>query len=438
MPDKRPAFQLIGGPGPGMAPMSHPIPFTAVLLQEGVWTSDGRFIEVGATTFRQTPLTLMAMFVTADGHDGAEVAGRIDHIERVPQPDGTANIVGTGAFDGGSAYGLEAARKAAEQIVRGVSVDLAFQGVEFGESDKGLPTMRVTEGEILGATLCPMPAFEGCSLSLDDPDAVAEPTEAMVAAGMPELSTFQPEPAWSKAAEDCVPCLEARAITAASAIPTAPPAEWFADPQFTAPTPLTVTDDGRVFGHLAEWGICHTGFQDSCVLAPRTTTNYALFRTGAVQCADGTLVATGVITMGTGHAGLELDAAGAMAHYDNTGTAVADVSMGEDAYGPWMAGALRPGVTPEQIREFRASPPSGDWRRRGAALELIAVLAVNHPGFPVARVASGMPMALVASSHLLPDLPDDEERVLPLVLDELRSIRLDREIDRLATRIRRS
>lgn len=89
-----------------------------------------------------------------------------------------------------------------------------------------------------------------------------------------------------------------------------------------------------------------------------------------------------------------------MRHYDDTRSAVADVTAGEDAYGIWVAGALRPGLAPEQIRAFRASNPSGDWRPvDGNRLELVAVCMVNVPGFPVARsvVASGHVYSLVAA-----------------------------------------
>src|SRR5690606_31571051 len=117
---------------------------------------------------------------------------------------------------------------------------------------------------------------------------------------------------------------------------------------------------------------------------------YAHFRTGYVVCADGSEVATGPLSMGGGHADLRLSGRGAVEHYDQTSTAVADVVVGEDEFGVWFTGALRPGVTDEEVRTLRASSLSGDWRPIGGALELVAALAVNSPGFPIprARVAS--------------------------------------------------
>jgi hypothetical protein len=97
------------------------------------------------------------------------------------------------------------------------------------------------------------------------------------------------------------------------------------------------------------------------------------------------------LTLAGGHASLEASALEAARHYDDTGSAIADVHAGEDQFGIWVAGALRPSASPEQIRALRASAPSGDWRPINGALELVAVCQVNVPGFPIARarVASG-------------------------------------------------
>ena len=77
-----------------------------------------------------------------------------------------------------------------------------------------------------------------------------------------------------------------------------------------------------------------------------------------------------------------------MAHYDNTGTAAADVCVGEDEHGIWLAGAVRPTATDEQIHMLRASAVSGDWRPLGRGMELVAALAVNRPGFPITKAVT--------------------------------------------------
>jgi hypothetical protein len=178
-------------------------------------------------------------------------------------------------------------------------------------------------------------------------------------------------------------------LTAAGA-PVCPPREWFDDPSLDKPTPLTVTSDGRVYGHLAAWGTRHIGMPGA-VTPPKSSKGYGYFRTGVVTAADGSEIPVGQLTLAGGHAPLRSSAAEAARHYDDTGSAVADLAAGEDRHGIWLAGALRPGVTDHQIRALRASAPSGDWRPIGGKLELVAACMVNTPGFPIARAltASG-------------------------------------------------
>lgn len=184
----------------------------------------------------------------------------------------------------------------------------------------------------------------------------------------------------------------------ASAIPVKPPREWFDDPGLTEPTPLTITADGRVYGHIAAWQTNHIGLPGQ-VKPPRNKTNYAYFHTGVVACADGSDVPVGQLTLAGGHAPLSADASKAVEHYDNTASAVVDMRVMEDRWGIVAAGALRPTAKDTDIRALRASAPSGDWRPINGRLELVAVCQVNVPGFPVARglVAGGEVMALVAA-----------------------------------------
>lgn len=184
----------------------------------------------------------------------------------------------------------------------------------------------------------------------------------------------------------------------ASSFPAKPPSGWFADPKLSGPTPLTIDNSGRVFGHIATWKQSHIGMAGS-VRAPKSKTNYAFFATGVVECEDGKQVNVGQITLAGGHAPLEASVAETVAHYDNTNSAVMDVSVGEDKHGIWAAGALRPEVTDSQLRAIRASSVSGDWRPINGNLELVAVCSVNVPGFPIprARVASGQLVAVVAA-----------------------------------------
>ena len=183
-----------------------------------------------------------------------------------------------------------------------------------------------------------------------------------------------------------------------SEIPVTPPNEWFMNPGLTKPTPLTVDPSGRVYGHIAAWHVNHIGMPRS-TRPPRSKSKYSYFHTGVVRTDAGKDVPVGQLTLAGGHADLRASAAQAAKHYDDTASAIADVCAGEDEYGIYVCGSLRPGATEMQIRALRASAPSGDWRPINGSLELVAVCQVNVPGFPIARamVASGKVMALVAA-----------------------------------------
>lgn len=191
--------------------------------------------------------------------------------------------------------------------------------------------------------------------------------------------------------------------------PLAPSRQVFENPKLTAPTRVNITADGRVFGHVANWGVCHTGIGNACVTAPKSQTNYARFHQGTVLTAEGDLVPVGKITLGGGHADLNLGMVATVEHYDNTTAAVAVVRAGEDEHGVWFAGSLVPGVSDERVAELRRSPLSGDWRRdqQSNSLELVAALAVNSPGFPISQVASGETIALCAAGMVVDMATDD-------------------------------
>lgn len=440
-----------------------PARFRTIVVMEGIDAGDDaswrRRIGVGALTARALPLTMMGMTRTAPGHDGAEVVGSLTSLERVLFTDEVDAATGQtwGAVAGGEVWAWvgegvfddrpEAAdveQLVRDQHLRGVSVDLAATMSEIevvAEDEDGFPTEildTLTAGEIAAATVCNTPAFRGCTIELVDDDADAgtevdgDVVDAIAASAGPWLPAFR----IINDGPGCEPCTTDpdRATLVAAAGPEFPPAAWFTA-DLPGPTPLTITDDGRVFGHLATWGTCHVGFSGQCVTPPRSRTGYALFRLGAVRTAEGEDVAVGHATLGTGHAALSADLSAALAHYDDTGTVVADLAAGDDAHGVWVAGAMRPDATPEQVRAFRSASLSGDWRRHGGALELVAALAVNVPGFPVPRTrslaASGVPVSLVAAgAQAVPARTPDAAAVVR------EAFRLERARDRASSRLR--
>ncbi len=354
-------------------------------------SGDERSFNKNSITSRDLPLPLMWQIKTGSGHDGSVVVGRIDTLEVFE--DGTVGNV-RGVFDVGP-FGREAERMVRGQFLRGVSVDLdkfKAQVEEPSDEDKELSDKNTIENEkitvkaarLMGITIVPKPAFQECYIMIEE-EPTLELEEAPFAEGI-----------YEEISEDYEYQL---ASIAASAAPIVPPKSWFKDPGLNQPTPLTVTDDGRVFGHIAAWQTSHIGMPGRNVKPPRSASQYAYFRNGVLRTDEGD-IQVGQLTLAGGHASLSASAEEAIKHYDDTDSAVADVVAGEDQFGIYVAGALRPDVTPRQIRAFRASSPSGDWRPINGRLELVAVCNVNVPGFPIARAitaSGGVPGALVAA-----------------------------------------
>lgn len=444
--------------GPPRSLWSGPIGF------EGLLTGDGRLIERGALTWPadlsvDEPLDFRYVSEDVGFHDGAVVVGHITALERVPLEEAQARLEALGRarmdLEGeidviwaqgdivlDSEIAESAAAALADKRARGVSMDLdaivwearvradivaeqdefmeamlnegedsdwtpperrevdGYVVVEEGRPDDSI--MVMVEAELRTATGVSVPAFSEALIGIIEAGDFIDPEEADDAEDAAE-----PVDDDADAEDDAL---------VAGAAPVAPPAAWFANPRLDGPTPLTVTADGRVFGHAATFDQCHVASpagEGVCVLAPRSATSYAKFHLGSLVTDEGETISVGKITMGTGHAGPRLRSAAATAHYDDTGTAVADVRAGEDQFGIWLAGALRPDVTEEQVRALRASPISGDWRKVDGNLELVAALAVNVPGFPViprpqGMVASGGLTSLVATGIVLEQPHVDE------------------------------
>lgn len=199
------------------------------------------------------------------------------------------------------------------------------------------------------------------------------------------------------------------------ASPVSPPATWFDDPQLTRRTPIQVTEEGHVFGHLAAWNECHRDVtMRECVMAPHSQMGYAPFHLGSTLAADGQLIRTGKITMDTGHAPISWGYSTVVRHYDDTGYEVATVRAGEDEFGIWVSGALVPEATTKQAAKLRRSPLSGDWRAVNKNLELTAALAVNFPAFPVYAMNNEERLALTAAGVVM---PADVEQVFTALPD---------------------
>ena len=360
------------------------------LALEGSPTDDRRFLM--EVDHRELPLSLMAMVETQEGHTGARLAARIDEIWRVEtEVDGkkVVEVWGRGPFDS-SEFGQEVARLVEEEFLLGVSIDLAVKDsflldpetYEIIDSESmeiedlmGGEFLTGIKGTIMGATLVPFPAF-------------AETRVSVVTATAGKVVNL-PSPDY-----------RARFATLiAAAGPLKPPYDWFKDPYLSGLTPLTITKEGRVYGHLADWDGCHTGFQGVCVPPFRSMSDYAFFNVGEIETAEGELVPCGKLMFcmeGNGHAPVDdyLQYDEIQQYYDDATKVGAFVRAGADKWGTWLAGALRPGLSEAEIQHLRTHPPSGDWRPiKNGPSDLVAAFSVPIPGFPIARGR-----ALVASA----------------------------------------
>jgi hypothetical protein len=209
-----------------------------------------------------------------------------------------------------------------------------------------------------------------------------------------------------------------------------PPTTWFHDPELAGQGGLVIEDPSpefgglrRIYGYAAHFGTCHIAYPDACVTAPHES-NHDHYMLGDVLTADGDHVSVGSITLGTGHAStFGIGAREATEHYDNTGTAVADVAVGNDEFGIWVAGYVRPGVAEAKVNELRAAKLSGDWRRLGGKLRLVALLAVNVPGFPVPRTSINVKFG-VQTSLVAAGIDAEAGRPSASELDALRRMKL--------------
>lgn len=423
-----------GGPSGPQPDADGNYPVRLVLAVEGHETSDRRLIAAGALSCRAFPQSLAAQL--NPGHGGepgpSVICGRLDSADRVPGPEvrsretgepfpeGTFVWRGTGVLFGekgkapqhGSALDLvlKGGLTGNSVDLSNVEVELTFDapaddlagmpmdgppGEDNGDGTRTLrperPPLQTFTKAVLGmTTLVPVPAFAEAYVEIGTADGWEVITPATA------LADVEPSPFITAD----LPSEEAGAIVAAG-VPQGdplPPAWWFDEPRdrlahLDHTVPLQVDDPEpalgglrRVWGYVASWDSCHTGFADRCVPPPRSPSAYASYHVGTTVAAgeDGSAVriATGPLTIGGGHASTKLRKAAAVQHYDDVCTCAGRLRCGEDDRGIWAAGYLWPEATDADVRILRASPPSGDWRDEyRQPQDMIGVHSVNTPGF---------------------------------------------------------
>lgn len=392
--------------------MRNTVPWSGVLVVEGTPTGDGRQFAAGSLTWpalgstSSLEIPLGWMYERAHGGmstDKVVNVGRIDTITRSGN-----ELLGTGVLNLDTEWG----RRAAEQM--GTREDPGFlAGVSIDADDPDDP--RGLNVEYVFPDSCELEEADDAGTLLDDNDGPEDETVPEMACMIPEMEIYHSGRIRAATLVDIPAYVEARlyldqpvpdgtpidaealdmplvASSFTMEIPDLPPVEWFDEPRDEPEIgAITVTDEGRFFGYLAPKNVAHRGIRDKRVTVPMGNVDYGVWMNRVTIADDGrggfTRIATGPITMDCGHASASPRVVGAARreHYDNSCSIVATVRIGENSRGVWIAGAVLPDVTPEQIRRMMACQLSGDWgphREKPGKRELAGALLVPVPGFP--------------------------------------------------------
>lgn len=179
-------------------------------------------------------------------------------------------------------------------------------------------------------------------------------------------------------------------------------------------------DGDHFYGHVAPMGLCLRGRADKCVTPPDG--DLEGFMRHYAPGAGGRR--TGVVTITDrndhGHSAVGIGAVEATKWYDSVGRGVADVRVGQDAYGIWFSGAVRPGCSASDRYALAASDVSGHWEigQRGIPM-LVGLPAVNVGGYPkgyltAEEVASGIAASVTLENAKIEDCGCDEDHAIDL------------------------
>lgn len=168
-----------------------------ILVIEGETVEDGRHIKEGATSWRELPLPLYAKLENTGGHNDAQLVGRIDKIWRDEKAQNVVRYNGVLNPDAGEGYGKRVVAAIDSKSLRGVSIDGILGPEDYEAGDDG--TGYMNKIVIAGATLTPMPAIGGASVTIQadasregfavDDEQVGEEVEAAVSEEVDEGET---------------------------------------------------------------------------------------------------------------------------------------------------------------------------------------------------------------------------------------------------------
>jgi hypothetical protein len=360
-----------------------------VLAPLDVMTGDGRILASpsGGYRNRQYPMSLTRQHVG----EGQDVF--VGTIDKAWVEDGM--LMGEGSFDLGSEEGREASRQVSEGLLTTVSIDpdqvtgeqrlvdaegnmapddVLEAALNTGEIPEGYrPVMVMTDWRLASAAIVSIPAYDEARIK-------------------PVFDYVRPV-----MVEEIVAAMGGQIFK-----------REFFETKATGPTPLTVDEDGHIYGHVRLYGTCYQygggqGNGGYCVEPPMSACNYAKFHVHGAKMDDGSILPVGAITYGDGH-----ESRGSLfasqEHYNDVATVAAKVVASEDEWGVWVTGEVLESHR-DKAYDILLSPMSGHWEPdadNDGHLEMLAAHIVVTPGYAVRRIVASFDDERNATSLIVP------------------------------------
>lgn len=366
--------------------MFYRVPFLAA---SGVETDDGRTFE--ELSWRTLPLPLAFQDDTQHaGLPSSSIVGQI--VALTPESNGAVSaIIEVDPRDDNGRPLHEDGARAAQMIEKGgqgISIDgllpidaTVREECVMEDEDGWCMRARSIFSHVIigGSTLTPIPAFGQAIVDPTPVDADGNPLTEDEDVPLSMVASAMAGPAVDLIARSELPLTAAAAVALAD---WAPKVEHFDTPEIPDDANLlTLTDDGRIYGWVA-FDSCHQAFSDKCVRAADQSLDLSRWLKNSLDF-DGRRIPVGFLTMDIPHAGRQLRAEVAEAHYDDTRAIVAIVTGGWIGDRIWCSGSYRPNLTGWEKSVLSVAAASGDWRANVGERErtIRASLVVPVPGF---------------------------------------------------------
>jgi hypothetical protein len=369
-----------------------PIRFSQMALRD-TNTGDKRRLEDEGGGVRELPRTIFAQFAQMGGHSGSVPIGSLQEVTF--EDDEIKSITGRGWLADMPHVRDVFVPLIASKTLFHNSVDLAEVELKIkwksddpadGEDFWTIESFNFVKWNIAATTLVGVPAFPDARVTLDEVTAALVDSDSELECLLDMANVTYRIEGFDE-------------VTASFSDEATVPWADFHIPEAATKTAITVDEHGRIFGHLAAWGECHTGFDDRCVLAPRPA-NYASFNGPKVLTERG-LVECGPIFFLGGHPDHPLDPNDPRSRdkaYGDVANQWGNVRVTDGQIGPWISGRVTPGLSANALYVARGSRISGHWKRG----ELRAIVSCNVDGFnmPGSELAASMDGAIIRDGEV--------------------------------------